>query len=167
MQATYRDDSPMLQRLHETLAVAQDDLKKRKNDLNAPDGNGSSLAAKLASVDKRISYLELQRGKFNELQQQVTIDRDNYLIYLKRGEEARINNLLNKENITSIDVMDHPALPASPVKPKKLIVIALTFLAAMFAAAGTALSKELLDDRLTSPEKVYEALGVPVLASFE
>jgi capsular polysaccharide biosynthesis protein len=63
--------------------------------------------------------------------------------------------------------MDHPALPASPVKPKKLIVIALTLLAAIMAAAGAALSKELLDDRLTTPEKVFEVLGVPVLASFE
>jgi uncharacterized protein involved in exopolysaccharide biosynthesis len=167
MQSTYRDDSPMLQRLHEMAVVAQEDLKRKRNDLNSPDANGSSLAAKLASVDKRIAYLELQRGRFNELQQQVTIDRDNYLIYLKRGEEARINNLLNKENITSIDIMDHPALPASPVKPKKLIVIALTLLAAIMAAAGAALSKELLDDRLTTPEKVFEVLGVPVLASFE
>ncbi len=167
MEATYRDDSPMLQRLHETLVVAQEDLKKRRNDLNAPDGNGSSLSAKLASVDKRIAYLESQRGKYNDLQQQVSIAQDNYLIYLKRGEEARINNLLNKENITSIDVMDHPALPASPVKPKKLIVLALTFLAALVAAGGMALSRELLDDRLNTPEKLYDALRVPVLASFE
>jgi uncharacterized protein involved in exopolysaccharide biosynthesis len=167
MQSTYRDDSPMLQRLHDTLVVAQEDLKKRRNDLNAPDGNGSSLAAKLASVDKRISYLESQRGKYNELQQEVSIDQDNYLVYLKRGEEARINNLLNKENITSIDVMDHPSLPASPVTPKKLIVLALTFLAALMAGCGMALSRELLDDRLTTPEKLYDALRVPVLASFE
>lgn len=167
MQATYRDDSPMLQRLHQTIAVAQEDLKKRRNDLNAPDSNGSSLAAKLANVDKRISYLESQRGKYNELQQQVSIDQDNYLVYRKRGEEARINNLLNKENITSIDVMDHPALPSSPIKPKKLIVLALTFLAALMAGGGLALSRELLDDRLNTPEKLYDALRVPVLASFE
>jgi uncharacterized protein involved in exopolysaccharide biosynthesis len=169
MEATYRTDSPMLSRLEETVQAARKELQKRRSDLNAQDGpgSGSSLAAKLGNVDKRVSFLEMQRGNYNELQQKVKLDEDNYFSYVKRGEEARINNLLNKEKITSIDVMDHPVIPAEPVKPKRSIVLALTLFAAIMAAVGVSLARELLDDRLTNPEQVHAVLGVPVFASFE
>ena len=169
MEATYRTDSPMMARLEETVQAARKELQKRKNDLNAQDGpsSGSSLAVKLGSVDKRMAFLEAQRGNYNELQQKVKLDEDNYFSYVKRGEDARINNLLNKEKINSIDVMDHPVVPTEPIKPKRSIILALTLLAAIMAAAGVSLSRELMDDRLTNPEQVHAALGVPVFASFE
>ncbi len=167
MRSTYRSDSPLLKRLQQIVAVARADLQRRKNDLNPTAGSDSSLAAKMANVDRRLSYLEANRGRFNELQQQVKIDEENYLYYLKRGEEARINNLLNRQNITSITVVDKPSSSIKPVKPQKKLVFAVTLLAAMMAGAGAAISRELLDDRLTNPEQVYSSLGIPVIASFE
>jgi uncharacterized protein involved in exopolysaccharide biosynthesis len=121
----------------------------------------------MANVDKRLSYLETRRGEFNDLQQQVKIDEENYLYYLKRGEEARINNLLNRHNITRISVVDQPVVPLEPVSPRKKIFLAVTFLAALIAGVGAALWRELLDDRLSNPDQVYEALGVPVLVTFK
>ena len=168
MQSTYRDDSPLLMRFRRTVAVGRADLESRKNDLNptASGGSGSSLAQRMANVDKRLTYLEAQRGKYNDLQQQAKIDEDNYLYYLKRGEEARINNLLNQHNITRIGVVDRPVVPLEPVSPRSNIFLAITLLAAMMAGTGTVLMRELLDDRLSNPDQVYETLGVPVLASF-
>ncbi|MGZ9097470.1 MAG: GumC family protein [Micavibrio sp.] len=167
MKSTYRMDSPMLNGFRKTVAVARADLKQRQDDLNASGKSGSSLGTRMANVDKRLSYLEAQRGGYNDLQQQVKIDEENYLYYLKRGEEARINKMLNSQNITRIGVVDKPVVPVEPIKPKKKIFLAVTLLAAMIAGAGTALSRELLDDRLTSPDQVYSRLGVPVLLTFD
>lgn len=167
MRATYRIDSPMLSGFQKTVAVARADLKQRQDDLNASGKSGSSLGTRMANVDKRLSYLESQRGEYNDLQQQVKIDEENYLYYLKRGEEARINKLLNSQNITRIGVVDKPVVPVEPAKPKKKIFLAVTLLAAMIAGAGTALSRELLDDRLTNPDQVSSRLGVPVLLTFD
>lgn len=167
MSATYRSDSPFLTRLQQTIAVARADLERRQNDLNASDGSSSSLGARMATVNKRVSYLEAQRGRYNDLQQQIKIFEENYLYYLQRGEEARINTLLNNQNITKIGIVDNPVIPVKPVKPRKAIFMAITMLAAMMAGAGISLSRELLDDRLTNPDQVYAALGIPVFASFE
>lgn len=168
METTYRDDSPMLVRFRKTVAVARDDLQKRKNDLNpSPDvGSDSSLAERMANVNKRLAYLETQRGEYNDLQQQVKIDEENYLYYLKRGEEARINNLLNQYNITQISVVENPAVPIEPVSPRRKIFLTVTLMAALMAGTGTALWREMLDDRLSNPDQVYETLGVPVLVTF-
>src|SRR5687768_5671884 len=116
MKSTYRMDSPMINGFKKTVAVARADLKQRQDDLNASAKSGSSLGTRMDNVDKRLSYLEAQRGSYNDLQQQVKIDEENYLYYLKRGEEARINKLLNSQNITRISVVDQPAVPVEPIK---------------------------------------------------
>lgn len=166
MQSTYRAESPMLTRFQNTVAVARSDLENRQRDLSGVNASGSSLGGRIANVDKRLSYLESHRGRYNALQQQLTINEGNYLYYLKRGEEARINNLLNRHNITRIGVVDRPVLPVEPIKPRKTIFLAVTLLAAIMAGGGVALSRELLDDRLVSPDQVYSILGVPVLTTF-
>lgn len=167
MRSTYREDSPLLTRFQQIVAVARADLEQRKNDLNTSGGSSNSLGVRMANVDKRLSYLESQRGNFNALQQKMDIAEENYTYYVKRGEEARINNLLNRQNITRIGVVDHPTVPVEPIRPRKNIFLAVTLLAAMMAGVGTAFSRELLDDRLSNPEQVHANLGIPVFATFE
>lgn len=165
MSATYRSDSPFFKRLQDSLAVARANLAKRQADLNG--AGDSPLSTKIQRIDERIAYLESQRGRLNELEQNVRIDEENYLYYVKRGEEARINNLLNKENITRISVLDEPAASMVPAKPRKNVLLAITLIAAVVAGAGGAISRELLDDRLTTPAQLSSSLGVPVLATFD
>jgi len=167
MRATYRQGSPMLSRMQSTVAVARADLINRQQDLNGSGVSGNSLSTRISNVDKRLAYLESQRGSYNDLQQKVKINEENYLYYLKRGEEARINSLLNSQNITRIGVVDEPALPIEPVSPQKAIWLAVMLLAALMAGGGVALARELLDDRLTNPDQLYARLGVPVLITFE
>ncbi len=166
MRSTYRAESPFLIRLQQTVAVARSDLERRQSDLNSA-GSGSSLGTRIANADKRVAYLESKRGRYNDLQQQIKINEENYLYYLKRGEESRINNLLTSQNITRIAVMDKPVVAVKPLKPKKSIFMVVTMLAALVAGAGVSLSRELMDDRLSNPEQVYASLGIPVFASFE
>ncbi len=168
MLTTYRPESSMLAGLLKTIETARADLRERQSDL---DGTGAgnadnSLSSRLAVINKRVAYLESQRGTYNDLQQQVKVQEENYLNYLKRGEDARISNLLNSENVTHIGIVDNPVAPSEPVKPQKKIFLALTLMAALMAGFGAVLSRELLDDRLTNPEQVLSSIGVPVLAVY-
>ena len=167
MVATYREDSPIMIRLRQTIAVARADLERRQKDLNSSNGTGGSLSAKISNVDQRVAYLESKRGRYDELRQKVAINEENYIQYRKRGEEARINNLLVSQNISRISVLDKPSPPVVPIKPKRSIILALVLLAALMAGLGTALARELLDDRFYNPDQVNKILGVPVLATFE
>lgn len=154
-------------RLRQTIAVARADLERRQKDLNSSNGTGGSLSAKISNVDQRVAYLESKRGRYDELRQKVAINEENYIQYRKRGEEARINNLLVSQNISRISVLDKPSPPVVPIKPKRSIILALVLLAALMAGLGTALARELLDDRFYNPDQVNKILGVPVLATFE
>lgn len=167
MRTTYRPESSLLGGLLRTIESARSDLLQRQNDLNANgDSKNNSLSSRLATINKRLAYLESQRGAYNELQQQVKIREENYLNYLKRSEDARISNLLNSENVTHIGIVDNPVADSDPVRPQKKIFLAVILMAALMAGFGAALSRELLDDRLTNPEQVLSSIGVPVLAVY-
>jgi len=167
MRATYRRNSPVMKSMSESIAVARAQLRARQRDMASAGGNGKgTFASQTASIDERITWLEAQRGKFNELEQQVKLDEENMKYYRQRIEEARVNNMLNDQNITRISVIEEPIAPLKPTGPnKKLMLIALMMFAGM-AAAAIAILYELLDDRFSFPNQVRQKLNLPVLATF-
>lgn len=166
LKSTYKNDSPVLARVHQSVVLAKKQLAERQGDMNGAEEGEGTLAPRLATIEERIAWLETQRGRYNELEQRVKMDEENYRYYQQRGEEARVNNLLNAENITRISVVDRPAVPLSPVYPRKKMMLLAFVMAGILCGLGLALALELLDDRLTSPGQAAAALDLPVLATF-
>lgn len=167
MRATYRSNSPVMRSMRESIAVARAQLNARQRDMASTDATSEgTFAAQTANIDDRITWLEAQRGRFNELEQQIKLDEENIRYYRQRIEEARVNSLLNDQNITRISVIEEPTPPLRPSGPnKKLILVALMMFAGAFAAA-IAIIYELLDDRFSFPNQIRSRLNVPVLATF-
>ncbi len=167
MRATYKSNSPVMKSIRESIAVAKAQLRERQADMvNLDKEVQGTFAFQTAAIDERITWLELQRGKFNELEQQVALDEENAKYYRQRMEEARVNSMLNDQNITRISVIDEPIAPLNPAGPnKKMILIAVTMLAGVFAA-GIAILYEIIDDRFSYPNQIRSRLGLSVLATF-
>lgn len=164
--ATYKVDSPVMTRLNQNIAVARAEVKARQGDMNNGSGAASGLPQQLKKIDERIAFLEGNRSKYDELKQHVTLDEDKYKYYVQRGEDARVGDMLNLENITRISVVDTPVVPARPA-PGSRKLIALAFLMTAFLLGlCTALAFEMLDDTIAYPEQITAATGLPVLASF-
>lgn len=166
MRATYQSNSSVMVRLRDSISFARKQLAERRSDLNVSGQEDSSLSGKIGTIDERIAWLEEQRGRYNELEQRVKMDEENYRYYQQRGEEARVNNLLNAENITRISVIDRPVAPLYPVSPLKKLIALAFLMAGLLIGLGTALTLELLDDRIALPEQASSVLGLPVLATF-
>jgi uncharacterized protein involved in exopolysaccharide biosynthesis len=162
--ATYRSDSPVVTRAHESVAIAQRQLDSLRASMNA-QGN-PNLSRKAGAIDARIAWLETQRSRYNELEQQVKMDEDNYKYYRQRGEEAHANALLDQQNITRIAVIDKAVAETKPVRPRKSLIAALSLIGAILLGFGAIFILELMDDRFTAPAQVSAALGVPVMAAF-
>lgn len=164
--ATYKPDSPVITRLNQNIEVARAEVKARQTDLNHGGGAKSGLPQQLKKIDQRIAFLETNRSKYDDLKQHVTLDEDKYKYYVQRGEDARVSDMLNLENITRISVVDEPVVPAKPA-PGRRKLLALAFLMTAFLLGlCTALAFEMLDDTIAYPEQITAATGLPVLASF-
>lgn len=166
MTATYRKDSPLIKSVRESISAAAAQLNQRKSELKKLNATEGLLASQKSEIDERIAWLEEQRGRYNELQQQLNLSEENYKYYRQRQEEARVNNLLNAQNITRIAVISQPSVPLEPAGPKKpLLMVAMIILGLCFTCA-MALTMELMDDRLSFPAQIRARFGLPVLATF-
>jgi uncharacterized protein involved in exopolysaccharide biosynthesis len=172
---TYRPDSPMLTNVHRDIAMAQAQLRQRQEDLRSSASArevvndvsaGKVVTSQIAAIDHRIDSIEAQRSAYNDLVRQAQIDEDNYKTYVDRGEQARINESLHKDRLTSISVVDRPVIPVKIAFPKYSIIMLVSMLVGLVLGAWSIIMFERLDDRFTTPEQVIEELGVPVLASF-
>jgi succinoglycan biosynthesis transport protein ExoP len=152
--------------LRESIAVARAQLGDRQNDLGSSGDDDGSLSNKIDQIDQRIAWLEEKRGRYNELSQRVKMDEDNFQYYQQRGEEARVNMLLNAENITRVSIVDQAVVPNKPSGPSKKLILIAFLMAGMLLGLCAALGFELLDDRLTTPDALAAASGLPVLAAF-
>lgn len=90
---------------------------------------------------------------------------ENYLLYIKKQEQARMADALDQRGIVNVAIAEEPAAPALPVW-STWTVLAVGFIGATIAGGGAAFTADYLDPALRTPDEVVAYLNAPVLASF-
>jgi uncharacterized protein involved in exopolysaccharide biosynthesis len=90
-------------------------------------------------------------------------DEENYLLYLRKREEARIGDALDERRILNVAVVEPPMVPALPTHSFLLYVIAAIGAATAFGTV-VAFTAEYFDPTIRTPDEAYDILQVPVLA---
>ncbi len=95
----------------------------------------SGLKAKRARLEdvvrqyqQRMLALAGDEAQSDKLIRQVKEDEDNYLLYSKKREEARIADSLDQQRITNVSLVEAPTLSADPVFPQIPAGIIASFL---------------------------------------
>ncbi|MFZ1140732.1 MAG: Wzz/FepE/Etk N-terminal domain-containing protein [Candidatus Sulfotelmatobacter sp.] len=90
--------------------------------------------------------------------------QENYLHYVKKQEEARMDDALDERGIVNVAIVEHPVAPALPVW-STWTVLAIGLAAAGAAGTSAAFAADYLDPAFCTPEDVLAYLNSPVLAS--
>jgi uncharacterized protein involved in exopolysaccharide biosynthesis len=90
--------------------------------------------------------------------------QENYLLYVKKREEARMGDALDEGGIVNVAIAEQPVVPALPVWPAGVVLV-VGFAAALTSGTGAAFAADYLDPALRTPEEVFACLEIPVLAS--
>ncbi len=138
---------------------------KIQAELNTAKARADSLHRTIASVDRDIQELDLRGREFQELRREVTVNESNYQTYLKKLEEARISDDMDRQKIANISVIQTASIPMTPVKPRKEYNLMLGVVLGALAALGSGFLSEYASQGLSSPESVRRKLDLPVLAS--
>lgn len=75
---------------------------------------------------------------------------------------ANVTRIMQVENVV---VVDQANLPISPVKPQKMLIVAVAGFLGLMSSLFLAFILEYLDNTLKTPNDVERYLGLPVLAS--
>jgi uncharacterized protein involved in exopolysaccharide biosynthesis len=89
---------------------------------------------------------------------------DNYLLYVKKREEARMDDALDERGIVNVAIAGQPVAPALPLWSTFAVLVA-GIAAAGASGTAAAFAADHLDPCFRNPDEVLAYLNTPVLAS--
>jgi uncharacterized protein involved in exopolysaccharide biosynthesis len=98
-----------------------------------------------------------------DLMRAARAEEDNYLLYLRKREEARIGDALDERRILNVAIVEPPVAAALPTQSVLLYVL-VAFGFAMAFSVGIAFTAEYFDSTIRTPDEACGLLEVPVLA---
>jgi len=154
-KASAIEESTDVNPIHQTLQI---DLAKEQAELAGLQSRRQSLAAQTRSYHEQLMTLGNATAQFDDLTRARKEAEDNYLLYARKTEEARIAESLDRQKIANVAIAESPVEPHLPSKPNVPMNIALGVVLAGFLSVGLAFSMEYLgqprDGRLLpSPDR--------------
>jgi uncharacterized protein involved in exopolysaccharide biosynthesis len=143
---------------------AKAEMQKAQVEMKGLEARGATTRARLTVY----RILARQLGEDAIAQDDLTSGekaaQENYLLYVKKREEARMGDALDEGGIVNVAIAEKPAVPALPVWPAGVVVL-VGFAAAMTSGTAAAFAADYLDPALRTPEDAWLCLKIPVLAS--
>lgn len=121
--------------------------------------------AQLNSTRSELKAINNSEIRLVQAQREMGIQEANYRKYYEKLEQARIDNALEIGKISNISVVQPATYPVKPVRPRKMLNLALGLFLGIFGGIGLAFFSEYLDHTFKKPEDIEERLKLPTLAA--
>lgn len=125
------------------------------------------LEKDLDRYQKALEQLEEKAEEAKILDIEATVAKDRYVQYATRGEDARVENMMEGKQLVSVRVVSQPFLPESPSFPRKGLLVVTAFILAFPLGLGMILVATFLDRSFDTPQEVEAVTGQKVLASLK
>jgi len=140
------------------------DMAKAKADLTSLQAREHVTAESIKEYEDRTQKLEAAGLQQADLLRTQKEQQDNYLLYARKREEARITEALDQGKILNVAVAEKATPPALPAHPAWLYAL-FGGLAGLIFSASMVFIAEYNDSSFRTPDEVNNDLGIPVLAS--
>jgi uncharacterized protein involved in exopolysaccharide biosynthesis len=173
----YNDSSKPLVNLRREITLLREQIRKtdaenRRSAVSGIQGELEPLQVKVAELRRQLGQaegelraLDSRTGEFQELMREATSDETNYQTYLKKVEEARINEDLDRKKMTNISIIQPATVPIAPAQTNKKKIYGIGLFASVAVSLGLAFISEYLPQCLTTPRAAARHLQLPVLLS--
>jgi len=140
------------------------ELAKAQSQLSAERARAEALSSSVQAYEMQANKLDHEELIQEGLLRDKSTEEANYLLYMRKQEEARISDALDESRIINVAMVEPVAVPVVPSR-SRLLVVLLGLLAAIVVSLGVAVVAEYLDPSLRTTEDIKEFLDLPVLAS--
>ena len=147
-----------------TYEMVRGELAKAKADLAGLQARAEATALTVRSYRENARSLEPKEIVQDDLIRTVKAAEENYLLYLRKEEEARISDALDRRRIINVAIAESPTVPSLPSNHRSLTVL-VGLLLATLVSVGLAFGSEYLDPTFRTPDEVTSFLNIPVLAT--
>jgi uncharacterized protein involved in exopolysaccharide biosynthesis len=140
------------------------ELTKAQADLSGLKARASAATAVAANYHAQAQKLDQDMVAQQNLLQAAKTEEDDYLLYERKREEARISNALDQGGFLNVALAERPVVPALP-KRSPLSMALLTLLLAGTFSLSTAFVLDFIDPTFRTPDELAGYLSIPVLAA--
>jgi uncharacterized protein involved in exopolysaccharide biosynthesis len=161
------EKSPVRERDTDQNATYQwitEELAKAKTDLASQKAQEQVISQAVQNYQSQAVSLNQKGLMQGDLLRTAKTEETNYLLYLNKGEEARIAEALDNKRIVNVAVAEAATLPVFPVHSPWLYS-SLGLLLALVVSLGLAFTLDYLDPSFRTPGEVEDYLDIPVFAS--
>ena len=154
------DVNPVRQNLETELAKARLDLAGQK-------ARREDLEHQLADYQSRLERLDQATTTNADLQRRLKTTEDNYQLYTRKNEEARIAGEMDQNKITNVALAEKPLAQRTPISPNRRLIFALGLFLAVLLSVTIVLIAELVRDTVHTPRELELLAEIPVIATFQ
>ena len=119
-----------------------------------------SLYRIIADYEEQLRQLPETELTLARLTREKMVAEELYLLLATRHEEMKITEAMEP---SSVQVLDPAIPPRSPIKPRKMLNLAISGVLGVFVGVGLALLLDFLDMSVKTEEDIRRLLDVPVL----
>lgn len=160
-KAPLRDETTDRDPTYESLRA---ELARARTDLAAQEARSAAMAGLVRTYRAETQRLDRKEILQQDILRTAKAQEENYLLYLRKQEEARISDALDRQRISNVVVAQAATVPLTP-RSGRLIVIVFGTLFAGFASVMLAFAADYWDPYFRTPAEVESFLGSPVVAA--
>ena len=127
-------------------------------------GEEQLLQASVGKIQRELKEFAHKEYELSQLSRGIDDNREVFSMLLKQREEARIA-LAKLEHGVKIKVISPALVPTEPVRPKRVMNVALALVAGLLAGLALAFLVEFWDRTIDEPDELERLLNMPTLGS--
>lgn len=148
-----------------TYEALRSELAKAKTELAATEARAAATFSIIRSYRSESEQLDRKELLQQDMLRAAKADEENYMLYLRKAEEARISDALDRQRFSNVVVAEPATVPFTAQGRWLLVVVLGGFLASLVSVI-LAFIADRWDPSFRTPEEVESFLGSPVVAAF-
>ncbi len=132
-----------------------------ENEYNALKAREAAMLGAVNQYRDEAQGLAKKEIQYGILKREADSNQQLYEVLLKRLKETSLSQGLDTNNVR---IVEPAVVPSIPVKPRKVLNMALAVVLGLGLGVSLAFFLEYMDNTVRTPEQAERALGVPVLA---
>jgi uncharacterized protein involved in exopolysaccharide biosynthesis len=140
------------------------ELAKARSDDSGLEARAAALQAIVSRYTAKAQELDEKAIAQQDLLRTMKTDEENYLMYQRKREEARMTNALDQTRILNVAIAEQPMAPTlRSNSPWTLLIVGGLF--AVIVSLGTAFTLDYMDSSFRTPAEVFAELNIPMLGA--
>jgi uncharacterized protein involved in exopolysaccharide biosynthesis len=156
-----RDETTDADPTHEWVRT---ELTRAEVELAALQARERATARAVRTYQAEASTLADQSLEYEAIVRQIKAEEESYLLYVRKQEEARISEALDRQHISNVVITEPVNVSATPV-PRRPLVLLIGVVFSLLGGILLAVIVDAWDPTFRTPDELTSLLGVPVLAT--